>query len=385
MPHFPKTNLLKLLATVLFFTLFLSNCSPSSSNPTIHISSSSTAAAPTITPTITQTLIPTITPTDIPTATLTPTLIPMPDGWTSIFETKEIGGRNVALDAAGNSAVLIDGKWYPVDVKGCFYSEFFDPETFRSNAEVIDLMKKINEEASFVFGPKVKGDEFLWPRHAGGNNYQLEKNKKRINYSEKLVDGIIFRQYLCFNQQSEEWEHVLDFVLARDDKVTPDDSYLMRVVIGWLRDDKYVSFTYRQIVNEIKDKDITPSLKNGGKKARTLEVAFNLWNDLIIEKEQVGIRLPRKLLLIDGTDLQTALKQLGDGSDPSNFADNLSDPEFSLWALKEDNQMVYFQDKKNEEEFNITNKFKMWRYWGEQASVGLIPEPVARTITIRER
>lgn len=381
MRYYPKFDLTKLLPTLLLFTLVLSNCSPPSSNPTIHITSTSTAVAPTKTPTIS----PTITPTDIPTATLTPTLIPMPDGWTSIFETKEIGGRNVALDAAENSAVLIDGKWYPVDVNGCFYSEFFDPETFRNNAEVIDLMKKINNEASFVFGPKIKGDGFLWPRHAGGNNYQLEKNKKQINYSEKMVDGIIFRQYLCFNQQSEEWEHVLDFVLARNDQVTPDDSYLMRVVIGWLRDGKYVSFTYRQIENEIKDIDTTPSLKNGGKKARTLEVAFNLWNDLIIEKEQVGIRLPRKLLLNDGTDLQTALKQLGDGRDPSNFTDNLGDPEFSLWALKEDNQMVYFQNKQNENDFNITNSFKMWRYWGEQASAELIPEPVARTITIRER
>lgn len=78
-----------------------------------------------------------------PTPTPDPTEVTMPEGWTAITETREIGDRQVALNDKGDAATKIDGEWYPVDAKDCFYKEFFDPKN-QTDPKIGELIQKIN-------------------------------------------------------------------------------------------------------------------------------------------------------------------------------------------------------------------------------------------------
>lgn len=346
------------------------------------------AAAPVPTATtVPSTAVPTLvpTPTTEPSATPASTEVPMPEGWTAIAETREIGSRQVVINEKGDAASEVDGVFYPVDAKGCFYKELFDPELQKNDPKIMELMETINNEASFVFGGTKNGDGDLWPRHASGSIVGfLRSGVKLPVYRESTMDGIISNQQLCFNAQTGEWEHVLDYVLASNVKVTPEDSLMMRVVVGWLRDGKYKSFTYRQEAKTFEGRDISPTVSGSGIKAGTAADAFELWRELIESKEQIGVNIPNKLFAVTGVDLEAAIRDLP-GPKESKLTDNLSDPEFLEWVVRDDNQVAYFSDKQHTNDLYVTNAARMWRYWGEQAAEGVIPEPVARTITIEKR
>ena len=60
-----------------------------------------------------------------------------------------------------------------------------------------------------------------------------------------------FRSNYASIRLSGEWEHVLDVVIPTDFSATnflsmPEESTMLRVVTGWIREGHYVTFTYLQ-------------------------------------------------------------------------------------------------------------------------------------------
>ena len=113
------------------------------------LSSCASAPVPTQTPTplpptatVTLTSIPTPTATLTPTATPTSTPVPMPEGWVDIVETREIGGRQVVFNADGQAATEIDGEFFPVDARGCYYPDLFNPELQKNDPKIMELLDK---------------------------------------------------------------------------------------------------------------------------------------------------------------------------------------------------------------------------------------------------
>jgi len=364
----------------LFF--LVSACTPVTPAPTL------TPIVPTDVPTstVTFTADPTATLTPEPTATPEPTKVPMPKGWADVKETQEIGGRQVVTNEDGNAATQIDGEWYPVDVRGCFYKEFFDPEIQKQDPAIMERVEKLNTEPSFIFPDLSNREGGFWPRHAGGNAIgKLKKENLTASYVENYTEGILKDQQLCYNKQMGKWEHTLTFVLVRSEKVTPKDTLVFRGVVGWLENDVYVTFSY---LTEAKTFEKTmPFILGPGKKANTLNSGFVLWGDLIEEKKQVGIRIPERL--VNGTklseeDLVTKLVQAMPETSPYEFSQNIQDPKFVDWLLNENNSVDYYSIKENREDF-FTHMFDSWKYWGDQTSEGKIPEPVIRLVIEAQR
>jgi hypothetical protein len=359
------------LTRILPFILILSACTPATP-VTPSVTSVPPTAATSPAPTQTMTAEPTSTPE--PTATPEPTKVPMPEGWTAVAETKEIGGRQVVLNEEGDAATRIDGEWYPVDARGCFYKEFFDPAN-QADPRIDELIQKINSgEPVFPMS-----NDSLNTRYLGGN-HTAHINWTKLNYVEKTVDAILFNQKLCYNELSGEWEHVLEYVNPYDSTTTPDATKIMRAVVGWLRNDKLVSFTYREQISD-------------HKKANTIREAFGLWEDLISSKKQVAVALPLNIDL--GTNgvitekgyADAVGKLMPDAVEKANNRDfdidkifrDLQDPDFMEWILTDNNQVRFRSDRKNWVLMN-KNHENIWRNWGEQASTGEQPEPVVRMV-----
>jgi hypothetical protein len=366
-----------LILNVSVLTAMLVGCAPAASVP----------AATAVPPTAVSTLAPTPTLTAEPSATPEPTKIPIPEGWAKIAETKEIGGRQIVFSDKGEAATEIEGVFYPVDAKGCFYAEFYDPEIQKQDPKIMELVEKLSVEPSFIYPDLSNREEGFWPRHASGSKPGiLDKSDRITKYFDMETEGILSDQQLCYNEQSGKWEHVLTFVLVRAEKMAPNDSLVSRGVVGWLNDDKYESFTYRDEANTYEK--TTPLVTGPGIKANALKEGFGLWNKLIEEKKQIGIRIP--YFLVNGTNLSfeevvSKLVQVLPETTPSWFSTNVQDPIFVEWLLDGNNTVKYFSDKVNDKNLFGAHRTEIWRYWGEQLAVGKMPEPVIRTVTEAKR
>ncbi len=330
---------------------------------------------------------PTNTLTPKPTATSKPTYFPSPNGWNAIAEAREIGGRQVVINENGVAATEIDGVFYPVDAKGCFYTEFYNPEQQKKNPRIMELMKKINSEPSFVFNLE-NSVGILWPRHTGRSVLGYSSPKvTRPAYTEMEIDVIIADQRLCFNERSGEWEHMLDVVLARDESSTPNDTYVVRVVDGWLRKKEYTSFTYLQ--ETMKDERGFFRIGYlGSKKAATITDAFNMYSDLIECREQVGLRIPDNLWVEKGMELSSAIRLLSEALpnvDHAYWSDNIKDPDFLVWVTRPNNQVAYFGDNQHMDEIYVKNGTMVWRFMGEQIVTGAMPELVVRMVQVAKK
>ncbi len=347
----------------------LSACAPAVPAPT----------ATAVPPTQTNTAIPTATNTPEPTATATPepTKIPMPDGWESIAETKEIGGRQVVVNDKGEGATQIDGEWYPVDVNGCYYKEFFDPAN-QTDPKIEAIVRKINNEKPLNFETK-----YQWVRNLGSVNVgttQKSERNQRLSISQFAVDAVLYDQKLCLNTQTGNWDHVVDYIQPHDYEQMPDNTLITRGVVGWVNNNEYLTFTYLEkgeINNKIND----------------LPRAFKRWEKYIYSNEQVVIYIPssismNKSLPKNSDEFEKILVKVT--SDPDNlnwmWHKNLTDQDFINWALSDNNQVRYLSmcDKKTRETLYIKNKTRFWRFWGEQIADSVMPELVIRIIKAAE-
>lgn len=364
--------------SILFPLVFLiTSCAPAVPAPTV------TAIPPTQTntaiPTATNTPEPTANATPEPTATATsePTKIPMPDGWMSIAETKEIGGRQVEVNDKGEGATQIDGKWYPVDVKGCYYKEFFDPAN-QTDPKIGAIVRKINNEAPLNFKT-----DYQWIRNLGSTNIGTTQNtgkNPRLSISEKAVDAILYSQKLCLNIQSGKWVHIVDYIQPHDYELMPENTFIVRGVVGWLENEEYITFTYLQ-KGEVNNK------------VSSLTDAFKRWKEYIYNNKQIVIHIPsgvskNKTLPKNPGEYEDILRKVTKEGNNLNWMwnENLADPEFLDWALSENNQLRYLSmcDKKTREILYIKNQTKLWRFWGEQIADGVMPELVIRVIKAPE-
>lgn len=378
---------MKRLLVPLTLVILLTSCAPAAPvTPTV------TAVPPTATavpPTQTLTTVPTSTPE--PTATSEPTKVPMPEGWTAVAETREIGGRQVVLNEKGDTATRIDGEWYPVDARGCFYKEFFDPEIQKKDPKIMELVDKINSEESF----SVLGSDFF-QRHLAGSLVARTKSGEFPLLNEKSVDAIIFNQKLCLNTQTNEWSHVIDFVIPTDVKQMPKDVVMMRGVVGWIREGDYVSFTYKQSSS----RGTQPGHKNlrdlsgtTARKAESMKEAFDLWKDLIAGKEQVGVRMPMALYAGQNKPITsqnhdeyvTKITSEAFLRDPVHWSESISDPEFVRWALEDNNQIRYTSDEKNKNDAFINHRSEFWKHFGQQVAEGSMPEWVIRLVEVQDK
>jgi len=362
---------------LILLLFMLPACSPSFPAPTV------TAIPPTQTntviPTATNTPEPTVTETLEPTATATlePTKVPMPDGWMGIAETKEIGGRQVVVNDKGEGATQIDGEWYPVDIKGCYYKEFFDPAN-QTDPKIDALLYRINyEKAAFM----LSGDD-IDIRHYGVDHTASLKGGYPV-YRENFTESIIFKQMLCLNSYINNWTHIILYVQPDDEKETPETTKIMRATVGWIRNNRYVTFTYKQYGNE-------------SSKATTEKDAFQQWQSLINTGETVWIGVPKTLIVNNlghwpekeyGEALRKLVVEAPRVEKLGMFQENLNDPDFIEWVLSENNQMRYWGDKKNwytycrnDRKWHILNKK---RCMGEEASEGKFPEIVARVVIVQ--
>jgi len=377
---------LKRLLVPLALVILLASCAPAAPvTPSVTPVPPTTTARPA--PTQTMTAEPTSTPE--PTATAEPTKIPMPEEWTAVAETKEIGGRQVVLNEKGDAATRIDGEWYPVDAKGCFYKEFFDPEIQKKDPEIMELVDKINGEEPFS-----ALNLSITQRHfAEALVGRLKKDRYPV-INEFQVDSIIYDQKHCFNSFTGEWEHVIDFVLPTDVKQTPKDIVALRGVVGWIRNGEYISFTYKQPsfrgtqsgYEKLRDVSGTTA-----QKANSVKDASKLWSDLIEEKQQVGVRMPLSVFAgqnVDVTD-QNYEKYVEDLSsevfleDPILWSETISDPEFVRWALTGNNQLRYMTDSKNRKEWLINNRMTFWQYRSLGIADGKLPELFVRVVEVQ--
>jgi hypothetical protein len=328
------------------------------------------------------------TSTPEPTATTKPTDVPMPNGWIAISETREIGGRQVALNENGNAATQIDGEWYPVDAKGCFYTEFFNPET-QKDPKIDALIQKLNDENSLVLGSKQS--EFTRNNGASLVGYGTSGGKFP-NYWETDSDAILADQKICFNDQTNEWEHILEYVLPRDSKTMSQETKVMRAVVGWIRDGKYVTFTYKQ---EGVSSKVFPNLSGQPtQKAQSVQEAFELWQQMINNQEQVGVGIPLNILVnatgnMSEDEFQKVFPQLISeihDRDSAMWPESVEDPEFKSWALS-DRSLLKAWSKSTllARQTTVSNRKKAWRYMGEQAAINKLLEPTLRSVTVLKK
>ena len=322
-----------------------------------------------------------------PTPNPEPTDGTIPEGWASIAETREIGGRQVALNERGDAATQIDGEWYPVDAKGCFYVDFFNPEK-QKDPEIDVLIQKLNGEDSLVLGSKK--EEFVRNNGVSIVGYGSSGGKPP-SYWEKESDAILVDQKMCFNDQTSEWEHVLSYVLPRNAKTMSEETKVARAVVGWIRDGKYITFTHKQEVvptGHYPDTSGKPT-----QKAKSVQEAFELWQQLIDDQEQVGVGMPLNVLInatgnMTEDEFQQAFPQLIDeihDTNPAKWSDSVEDPEFKSWALSDKSLLkAWSKSTLLAQQTTVSNKKRRWRYMGEQTAAGKMPEPVIRTITEAE-
>jgi hypothetical protein len=293
------------------------------------------------------------------------------------------------LNEKGDAATQIDGEWYPVDAKGCFYKEFFDPAGQKKNPEIMKLVDKINGEEPF----STLGEDIV-QRHFGTTATARTNSGQLPLLNEKNVDAVIFDQSLCFNVQTNEWEHIIDYVLPSDVKQMPNDVVMMRGVVGWIKEGEYTSFTYRQMSKRatvdgrklLRDVSGMPA-----QKAATISEAFSLWKDLVLNKQQVGIRTPLSVFAgqdrqITDQDYNEYVKKIASEAfqkDPVRWSENINDPEFVQWATSENNQVRYMSDSKIKNAMFVTHKSEIWKYVGEQIAEGGIPDWVIRVVEVQ--
>lgn len=372
----------------LFFTItliiVLTACTPNAPVvPTVKDVFPTETPVPTSEPTSTLTKIPTSTSIPEPTATPEPTKIPMPEGWTAISETREIGGWQVVLNEKGEAATQITGEWYPVDSKGCFYKELYDPEIQKQDPKILELVEKINNAEPFF-----SKDSGVFSRHFSGSLIARVRKDRYPVMNESIVDAMLTDQNLCFD--NVEWKHVIDFVTPVDVALMPDETILSRAVVGWIRNDEYVSFTYQQ-ESERGEGSIRKLTGTGNEKAKSIDQAFRLWQSQVDSNEQIALGLPSLIFLgVDGENLtddvfETSLRRIVKEAPNQNsdlWSSNLRDPEFIRWALTENNQMKFAGNKKWNTDWRITHKNTMWRYRGELIVDGKGPELVVRVAWI---
>ncbi len=358
---------------VLFLFIFLiTSCAPAVSAPTV------TAIPPTQTntaiPTSTNTPEPTVTETLEPTATATlePTKVPMPNGWMSIAETKEIGGRQVVVNDKGEGATQIDGEWYPVDIIGCYYKEFFDPAN-QTDPLFEEIIQKINSETSMTY----EFDDHDWRRNRGTSWMAYPQKGKYPRYVENHVDSILYEQMLCYNKFSLEWVHVVDYIHSYYEDLMPENTKRMRSTVGWLRDGSYWSFTYKQKGEE-------------NSKANSIQEGFQLWKSLIEKKEQVVLGIPFSFAVNNlghwpEKEYEPAIRNLvseAPQKHPEMWKIDLSDERFIEWTLSEKNQVRYWSDNKNSNN-SCQEKRTSNRCWGELAADGKYLDIVTRIILVK--
>ncbi len=204
------------------------------------------------------------------------------------------------------------------------------------------------------------------------------------------MDAIISNQELCLNTQTGEWEHVLDVVPPYNAATMPNNSKVVRAVVGWIRDGKYVSFTYRQEAVKSAETHTDVSGQEDAK-AKTVAEAFSMWQTLILSQEQVGLGLPYGLDVSDNDstqqDVAANIDKITRGlpqTDSSWWKNNLSDPEFKTWALLGPNQLQYFSTIANKK-ILMADSRAIWRLHGERIALGEAPEFVVRTITVMKQ
>ena len=295
----------------------------------------------------------------------------------------------------GEAATEIDGEWYPVDVKGCYYPELFDSKLQENDPQIMELVEKINNEEAFtVEGLSIR------QRHYGGYSQGFLNNGEAFpNIADKQVDAILFGQQLCFNPVTNQWEHTIDAVVPTDAKNMPEESRIVRAVVGWLdSDNNYSSFTYLQESVRNKDNGVRDLSGQKNEKAAKMKDAFELWRPLVTNAEQVGLAFSfsiaegENVLLIDDVKFESYFRQLIQEAHirrPDRWNETIQDPKFAEWVFSPDSQVRYMSNRLNQRKWIIDHRQLVWRWWGEQATKpiaeGGMPELVVRLVLVEKR
>jgi hypothetical protein len=360
---------LKRIIITLTIILMLTACAP---------------AAPALTPTA---LPPTVTSTAEPTLTPEPTEVPIPEGWTEIAETQEIGGRQVVINEQGEAATEIDGEWYSVDVKGCYYPELFDPALQENDPQIMELLQWINVEPSLERDGKKPIPRHYWSRWMGfevsGRQYPA--------YNEETGDGLLLDQQLCFNQVTQKWTHMIKAIVPTDRSIMPNESAVIRVVVGWVQPDgNYTTFTYLE-PSKVVEGVLRQDYGSAAVKADSLQAAVRLWQPFVESHEQVVLGSPMSIAVSEndspdpsqlGSLLRKIVREAGK-NDPGNWREEtLNDPEFLEWAPDQGGQVHHLSNRSNQRELYIDHHDRVRRWWGEQAAGGMMPEMVVRVVKV---
>ena len=295
----------------------------------------------------------------------------MPEGWTSIAETREIGGRQVVLNEKGEAATEIDGEWYPVDAKGCYYEELLSPEV-QNDPKVVEKYNKLMSEKSFS-----NLDANGLQRYLGSTSVALVSDGSEKMYENKF-DSQIINQKLCY--QAGVWYHVVDQVMAVDKDYALNDSSMVRAVVGWLENGQYKTFTYLEKTSERVKGNL--DLTNASiRKAQDLSSAFSLWNEVIAANKQVEVRFPYGVTEGDYINYVTKLVEAAHNTVPKYWSASIEDDVFKDWAKKIDSQESFFSNRANKNHLFIDNRNCIWKTWMSGVIKGSMPIPHIRTIT----
>ncbi len=347
---------MKQLLILLALILVLTACTPAS------LISTSTAIPPTQSPTQTFTVAPSITPV--------PTKVPMPEGWTAITETKEIGSWQVVINEKGEAATQIDGEWYPIDARGCYYKEFFDPKN--------QTDPKIDELTQIVNGGLPSSE--IEVEHYGITHQGMALKGQFPSYFEYEMKSILYKQQLCYDSLEGMWKIVLDYVVPYDGEIMPEETKVIRSTVGWFVYDSFESFTYLE-------------QRGNNKKATTVKETFKQWQELLDSQKLVITMVPFKVLTNNlghqtNDEYEEAVRCLVvevPSRNPDQWQDDINDPKFIEWALSEKSQLKYFNNTNNRKDsFNGYMK-KMWRRWGELVIEGKISDLVVRGVRVQEQ
>jgi hypothetical protein len=405
---------LKRIFSLLFSVILLTACTPASPAPI------ATAIPPTETSIPTDISMPADTPTTTPTAeptvTLTPepTKIPMPDGWTAIVETKEIGGLQVVVNEKGEGFVLVNKNWYPADPNGCFHEGLLSDQV-QKNPELYELRSRLSLKDVYLDNKKIKDGTYLYSVGRIANNwgdhysstkgaYIWEKTDGVFpSYWEDETDGIIWRQQLCYAETEKQWLHTLDIVLPMP-VIIADETVFTRLAVGWLNDSlSYNTFTHYQEMNLEKIVNNSQQMLNKQlvypaavqKKPFGLKAAFDLWEKLVKEKKHVQIQCPFYFNLNKSHSLdnsyQRRLEQLISEvprSDPYSWSEDALDLDFEEWAQKDDSPIRFFTNGENRTEWYTMEKGRskqddnIWTRYIQKVISGQFPILFIRTISI---
>ena len=314
-----------------------------------------------------------------PTPTIEPIPATLPEGWTAVAETRDIGGRQVALNEKGDAATQIDGEWYPVDAKGCYYEELLSPEV-QNNPKLVEAHKKIISESSYT----IEGKVAQYPRYLGSTPVGIIGGQYPAIYDLEL-DALPVAQKLCY--QNGKWYHVTDQAMAVFKEIAPNDSIFMRGVVGWFEGDQYKTFTYLEKTNE-RVKGGLDLTNAETEKANDFNSAYKQWKNIIESNKQVGIRLPCGILESEsGTsdnaydNLVSQLVNAAHDTVAKYWTSSIEDDVFEEWAKSDGNQEKYFSDIDRLDDLFVKNRKAIWSTWMTRAAKGTMPIPHIRTIT----